>query len=149
MSETHELLFRTMEENWRLARQAEDKRAVIAALNLLVISGLQGILAFSNFDLKMLSLTLWMMSLGVYGIATTTKLYERSQFHILRARKLRARLDTLCPDAQEEDLQQLAEEEHQHHYPLLMRIHLNSIWICLHSLIIVLGLSDTIIIVLR
>jgi len=138
-----------MEENWRLARQAEDKRATLAAISLIVISGLQSVFVFSGFNLKMLSLTLWMVSLGVYGIVATTKLYERSQFHILRARKLRARLDALCPDAQEEDLQHIAEKEHQQRYPLLSRVRLNSIWICFHSLIIVLGLFDTVVSILK
>ena len=149
MTETHELLFCTMKENWRLARQAEDKRAVIAALNLVVISGLQSVLVLSNLNLKTLPLALWMIGLGAYGIAATAKLYERSQFHIRRARKLRARLDALCPDAHAENLQQLAEEEHRRTYPLLMRIRLNSIWVGLHSLIIVLGLFDTIWSILR
>lgn len=149
MSEAQKLLFCTMEENWRLARQAERKRATIAAVNLIVISGLQSVLVVYGLSLRTLSLALWMLGIGVYGIAATAKLYERSQFHILRARKLRARLDVLCPDAQEEDLQQGAEEEHRKRYPLLIDIRLNTLWIGLHGLIIALSLYDTLASILR
>lgn len=149
MSEAQKLLFCTMEENWRLARQAEEKRATIAAVNLIVISGLQSVLVVYGLGLKTLPLALWMLGIGVYGIVATAKLYERSQFHILRARKLRARLDVLSPDAQEEELQRRAEEEHRKRYPLLIDIRLNALWIGLHCLIVALGLYDTIASILR
>ena len=102
-------------------------------------------LVVSNFGSQTLPLALWMLGIGIYGIVATLKLYERSQFHILRARKLRARLDILCPDAQEEELQHLAEKEHQRRYPLLMHIRLNTIWIGLHSLILALSMYDALV----
>ena len=145
LAETYELLFRIMEENWLHARQAEEKRAMIAAVNLLLASVMQGAFVFAGFSQKTLPLTLWMIVLGGYGIASTFKLYERSQFHILRARKLRARLDELCPDAQVEQLQRGAENEHKVHYAFMMNVRLNTIWVVLHMIIMALGILYSII----
>lgn len=139
-----EFLFRVMEENWLLARQAEDKRAIIATVNLLAASVANAVFLFTGFSLKVLPLTFWMVMMGIYGIATSHKLYERSQYHFLRARKLRARLDGLYPEAQVEQLLKHAESEHKTHYTFMMKVRLNNIWILLHAVIAVLGLLYTI-----
>ncbi len=139
MNETYELLFRTMEENWLHARQAEDKRAMIATVNLIIVSAINGIIAFTGLNQRLIPLTIWMIVIGVYGIVSSLKLYERSQFHILRARKLRARLDELCPDAHEEQLQRDAEKEHKLRYGRMIGVRLNNVWLGLHAFIIVLG----------
>ena len=145
LAETYELLFRHMEENWLHARQAEEKRAMIATVNLLIASVMNGIVVFTGLSHKTLPLALWMIVLGIYGIATSVKLYERSQFHISRARKLRARLDELCPDAQVEHLQRIAEDEHKLRHPVVMNVRLNNIWVGLHILIAASGILYTII----
>lgn len=80
MNETYELLFRTMEENWLHARQAEDKRAMIATVNLIIVSAINGIIAFTGLNQRLIPLTIWMIVIGVYGIVSSLKLYERSQF---------------------------------------------------------------------
>lgn len=82
---------------------------------------------------------LLLIMLGLYGLLTTAKLYERSQYHIFRARKLRARLDELCPDAQLELLYKSAETEHQGRYPWLMKVRLNTIWLCFYTTLIIAG----------
>lgn len=135
-----------MEENWILARQAEDKRAVIAHVNIIAITVASGILVLIGFKKNALLLSILLVILGIYGILATAKLYERSQYHIHRARKLRAKLDELYPDAQVERLQKSAENEHRMRYPRLMNVRLNTIWLSLHILIAVLGAVYTIMI---
>jgi hypothetical protein len=149
VEETYELLFRMLEENWLHARQAEDKRAVIAIINLVIVSALQGIVAFTGLSPKTLFLSIWIIILGVYGIVASAKLYERSQFHILRARKLRTHLDELCPDARIEHFLHIAEDEHKVHYTTMMNVRLNAIWIGLHALITATGTLYTIISLIR
>lgn len=83
---TIEFLMRNLEENWILARQAEDKRAAIAYIVLILAILTPGAFLLTN----RLSLTLLLIPLGLYGLLSTANLYERSQYHILRARKLRA-----------------------------------------------------------
>lgn len=139
-NEAYDFLTRNMEENWLHARQAEEKRALTATINLVLASALQAIFVFAGWNIKTLPLAIWIVFLGVYGVLTTLKLYERSQFHILRARKLRARLDELWPDAQVERLQQLVESEHKRRYPFWMHTRLNTIWLSLHLVILVVGI---------
>jgi Ca2+/Na+ antiporter len=134
-TDTVAFLIRNLEENWILARQAEDKRAMIALTVLILASFTLG--AFFISDRTPLNLLL--ILLGLYGLLTTAKLYERSQYHILRARKIRARLDELCPNAQLEPLYKLTEEEHQARYPWLMNVRLNAIWQCFYVVLIILG----------
>lgn len=139
MTETIAFLQQALEENWIHARQAEEKRAMLANVVLALASATLIALAFIGLGRKALLLTFLLLLLGVYGIVTTMKLYERSQYHIRRARKLRARLDELCPDALVEQTQKAAENEHQADYPWLMHIRLNSIWLGLYGTLILFG----------
>ena len=111
---------------------------------LIVAAAIQIVLSIIGFNGKALPLTITLIILGEYGMLATTKLYERSQFHIRRARRLRSRLNQLYPDAQVEQLQQSAEHEHQKCYPVFMRIRLNSIWLGLYVIIFSTGILETI-----
>jgi hypothetical protein len=138
-----------MEENRLLDRHAEDKRATIATVNLLVVSALHGVFVFTGFSQRVLPLTVWMVILGIYGIVSSLKLYERSQYHMLRARKFRSRLHDLYPGAQVESLLHLVEEEHKVRYPFLKKVRLNTIWVGLHSVIVALGILYTVLSLMR
>jgi multisubunit Na+/H+ antiporter MnhG subunit len=140
MDEAIAFLLRAMEENQIHARLAEEKRATIANTILILASSAIIALAFIGLNGRALPLTLLLVLLGAYGTIVTTKLYERSQFHILRARKLRARLDALYPNAQVEQLQKLAESEHLTNYRLFARLRLNTIWTDLYIALIMLGI---------
>jgi hypothetical protein len=126
---------RNLEENWLLARQAEEKRATIAHIALILAFLILGALFLTGSPF----LPFLLIFLGLYGLLTTAKLYERSQYHILRARKIRARLGELCPDAQLEMLYQSAEETHEARYPRLVRVRLSAIWQGMYIAFLVLG----------
>ena len=133
-------LMQNMKENWRLSREAEEKRSLLATTNLVLATALQIPIVFTGFHPSILPLACWLVLLGLYGIVAGFKLYERSQFHILRARKLRAKLDSLYSDAELEQVFLEAEKEQRQAYPFLIRIRLNTIWTILHSLIALLGI---------
>ncbi len=136
-ADTVAFLLRNLEENWILARQAEEKRATIAHLVLLLATLILGAFFLSHCA----SLALLLIPLGVYGLLTTLKLYERSQYHIFRARKLRARIDELCPEAGLEVLYKEVEREHRARYPWLASVRLNTIWVCFYVVLIALGVG--------
>lgn len=127
------------------AKISEDKRATIANIVLIVASMLQAVLSFFGFHRVALSITITLILLGFYGIISSLKLDERSQYHIARARKLRARLDELCPESRVESLQIQAANEHQQRYPILMKVRLNAIWIGLHVVVMGVGCFYTMI----
>ena len=132
-----------MEENQMHARLAEEKRAATAHIGILTTAAIQIALTFVGLSVRSISLTLLLILIGLYGLSVTAKLYERSQFHILRARTLRAHLDEMCPDAQVQSLQNRAEKEHRKHYPRLTDFRLNTIWLALHALIVLIGIIET------
>src|SRR5260370_20379485 len=138
-SNSSTFLICNMQENWRLSREAEEKRSMLATINLLLATALQIVIVFTGFQQRLLLVACWMILISVYGMLAGLKLYERSQFHIVRARKLRAKLDSLYPDAELEQLFQLAEQEQRQAYPFLMRVRLNTVWTALHALIGALG----------
>jgi hypothetical protein len=129
-----EIFFQSqMEENGRLANQAEWMRLIVATGNLCLATALHIGLAFLGLERKALLLAIWMMLLGIYGVVAGMKLYERETYHRLRVRKLRAKLDSL--DAGLAKLFEDVEQEHKRVYPRLWHIRLNTIWTALHALI--------------
>ena len=128
-----------MQENWRLSREAEEKRFWLVTVNVFLATTLQVIITLTGFHRQMILVSCWVVLIGVYGVVANLKLYERSQFHISRARKLRAKLDALCPDGEIEQLFQSVEQEQKRAYPLLTNVRLNNIWTALHALIALLG----------
>jgi hypothetical protein len=133
-----------MQENWRLSREAEEKRFLLATVNVFLATALQVTIVLTGFHRQIVLLSCWLVLIGIYGVVANLKLYERSQFHIARARKLRAELNDLCPDSELEQLFQRAEQEQKRAYPLLVKVRLNTIWTALHALIGLLGVTYSI-----
>ena len=150
MADTTDFLLAEAGENWAQARQSEDQRAVISNLIVIIASVIHGVLTQTGFTRSALPLTLLLILLGLYGIVASAKLYERHQFHIHRARKLRQQLEELHPDAHVRKTLDTANEEHWSKYPFLsQRIRLNGVWLGLHILIMLLGITYTAIILVR
>ena len=133
-----------MQENWRLSRDAEEKRFKLSTVNVFLATALQVTIILAGFHRQIALLSCWLALIGIYGVVANLKLYERSQFHITRARRLRAKLDALYPDSELELLFQGAENEQKRTYPLLTNVRLNTIWTALHALIALLGVIYTI-----
>lgn len=148
-SDSSAFMLCNMQENWRLSREAEEKRSLLATMNLLNATVLQIIIVFIGFQWRILPITCWMIFTGAYGLLAGLKLYERSQFHIVRARKLRAKLSSLYPNTELEQLFQDAEQEQRQAYPLLTKVRLNNIWTALHALIGILGIIYTLLSILH
>src|SRR5262245_21777938 len=123
-----DFLVACMNENRIRARDAEDKRAFLAHLSIVVTVILSVVHSFVGFQRKEVPLTVVLILVGIYGMIASMKIYEQSQYHDARARKLRARLDELYPDAHAEAVQKEAEQEHRQRYRRLTKTRLNYIW---------------------
>lgn len=88
-----EFLYRLLEDNWRHARLAEDRRIVITGVNVIAATALQIAVFALGFSPRVLLLTAWIVVLGLFGCAACLRLEERAQFHTARARKLRQLID--------------------------------------------------------
>ncbi len=139
-----DFLVACMNEDRIRARDAEHKRAFIAHLSIAVTVITNVVIAFTGFQRNSMPLTISLILIGIYGLLASLKLYERSQYHDLRARMLRIRLDELYPDAQSEAIYKEAEQEQKQNYPRLTQTRLNSIWLSVHGVAILLGTYYTI-----
>jgi hypothetical protein len=139
-----DFLVACMNEDRIRARDAEHRRAFIAHLSIAVTVITNVVIAFTGFQRNTVPLTISLILVGIYGLLANLKLYERSQYHDLRARKLRIRLDELNPDAQSETTHKEAEQEHKQNYPRLTQTRLSSIWLSVHGVAILLGTYYTI-----
>jgi hypothetical protein len=88
-----EFLYRLLEDNWRHARLAEDRRIVITGVNVIAATAMQIAIFVLAFSPRTLLLTVWIVVLGLYGCLACLRLEERAQFHTARARKLRQLID--------------------------------------------------------
>lgn len=150
MADTIDVLLHMFEENWAHVRHSDDQRATMTNLIFIVASIINGVLTQTGFRKNALPLTILLIILGLYGMLASAKLYEQSIFHVQRARQLRLRLDELCPDAKLLLLRKNAEDLHKKEIPMLVRkVPLEFIWIGLHVLILILGITYTAIILIQ
>jgi hypothetical protein len=111
---------------------------------MFLATALQVIIIVAGFHRQIALLSCWLALIGIYGVVANLKLYERSQFHTARARRLRAKLDALYSGSELEQLFQSVEYEQKQTYPLLTNVRLNTIWTVLHALVALLGIIYTI-----
>ena len=150
MVDTIDVLLHFIEENWTHARQHENQRATLSNLVVIIAVAICGAMTQTGFTSNALPFSLILIALGLYGAIASAKLYERSQYHINRARYLRARLDELCPEAEILQRKNDADKEHQKQYRLLAtKLDLHNVWLALHIIILMIGLLVTIIILLK
>jgi len=106
-----------------------------------------GSLDNNGFSDQTLSLTVFLMILGIYGFLATAKLYERNRYHVRGAGALYERLEQLFPEAHVSQILASVKKEHDKTYRMT-RVRLNHIWSFLHLLIAVLGFVYTLNIIL-
>lgn len=140
-----DVLLKFSEEEWSQARQSEDQRALVTNLIMTVASVIIGVISQRGLDTQTLPLTFLLVTLGLYGGLTSRKLYERHQFHIERARRYRARINELHPNAQLNQLREEAVTVHKSKFPYLYSVHLNWLWSTLYAVIVMAGVILTII----
>jgi uncharacterized membrane protein len=128
-----------MAENRDHARLSEDRRIVITSVAVFAASALLIALSVLPSNLRTLPLALWLTIIGVGAALACLKLYERSQLHELRARRLRARLIELTPDSGAESAQQEADDEHIRDHSRLAALRFNSVLLTLNLAVALIG----------
>jgi hypothetical protein len=149
MADDTDVLLKFCEQQWMEAKQAEDQRAVITNIILLVTSALLGLITQNGLSSNMLPLTILIFLLGLYGVVTSQKLYERHQFHIQRLQSWRKRIDELHPNAQLNKLREEAVAKHKTIYPKLYGLRLHLLWLVMHSVISLIGVILTLIVIIK
>lgn len=88
-------------------------------------------------------MSLLLIILGIYGAIASSKLHERLDLHICRARYLRQHLDQMCPSVAILRLKQRADHDNRLRHPWMTNLGVNTVWVSLHVLIASLGVVYT------
>jgi ABC-type multidrug transport system fused ATPase/permease subunit len=156
-----DILWKMYEENITKGRHHETERATVTNL---VIAVAAAVLALVTYDKAItlidLPLTIFLIFLGVFGAAFSSKYYERYQLHMKRARVYRNALDKVLSSQAGnskrflKELKKAADEEHEKSFQptskgktnwqrwmtFIHRRGLYQLWITFHLLITLLGL---------
>lgn len=156
-----DILWKMYEEHVTEGRHHETQRATVTNL---VIAIAAGILALVTFDKAItlidLPLTIFLIFLGVFGAAFSSKYYERFELHMKRAKEYRNALDDLLSTQVDDSkrflkgLKKAADEAHEQSFlatsqgktnwqrwmTFIYRRGLYQLWISFHLLITLLGL---------
>lgn len=139
-----EILLRLIEENWTESRHLEEQRSSLTNLIVVIAAAVSGLLSQTGLTPRILPLSLLLVVLGVYGVIASSKLHERLDLHICRARYLRQHLDHTCPGINILRLKHLADQENRRRHPWVTNLGVNIVWISLHILIAGLGAVYTV-----
>ena len=121
------LLYQLMAENRQHAHLSEDRRIVISCVTTAIASAIAIALALLSPGLRTLPLALWLVFVGVFGLLSCVKLYERAQFHERRARMLRDKLVELTAETGTNELLAESQTIHMRQHPRLSAIRFNSL----------------------
>ncbi len=149
MSETTDILINAADREFGQAKQSEDQRSNITGLIIVVASAIQGGLTQTGLNTKALPLTIMLIVLGIFGMLASIKLYERFRRHVRLGFMIRKKLEELHPDTQLSMLLETTRKEQQEEFPVLRSIRLYMIWMTLHCMIMILGITYTIIAMLH
>lgn len=142
---TADVLMHAIDRQWAQAKQAEDQRATMTNLIIIVAIGLEGLIVQRGFDRASQVLSVVLLLLGVYGAIASAKFYERFRLSMHRASKFVGRLDEIEKEALIGELDKSAEDEHKLKHSLLVRFRLHHIWLILHLSISLFGLINIIV----
>lgn len=147
MADDTDVLLKVYEQQWGFARQAEEQRAQITNMILLIASVVTGFIAQKGLSFDVLPLTILLIALGAYGTIVSEKYYERFGFFRERIDAIETKLDALHSGVAIVKLWQEANALNSQQFPRLTRLHLHHLWMALHLAIALAGIILTLFVV--
>ncbi len=147
MTDDTQVLLKLSEQQWDYLRQAEDQRAQITNMILLIASIVIGFIAQKGLSFDVLPMTILLIALGAYGAIASEKLYERWGFFRERIDMIERKLDALHPGIEITKLWQEANALNNQQFPRLNKLRLHHLWLVLHLGIALAGLILTLLVV--
>jgi hypothetical protein len=141
MPEDTDVLLFFCGQYWEEIRHTEEQREKLTNLIILIAAATIGLVGQKGFSRDFILLAILLMVLGLYGMVTTKKLYERYSFLQARLYRWYDRIDYLHPNAQFLKLKSEADEEHKRQFQRLAKIHVHQLWLALHALVCISGLA--------
>jgi uncharacterized membrane protein YbhN (UPF0104 family) len=142
-------LMKMVEEQRNQGRQSENQRATITNLIVTISAGLIALITNKSFSHDMIALSILLTILGIYGMISSAKLYERWNLHRKRARIYEDEIVRLLPNLHYRELNKQADELHRKKHPFVSKIRLNVLWLFFHFCIVVAGIVCTYVILVK
>lgn len=145
-----EVLLRMWQEQRTQARQSENQRALMTIIiAIATIWALTYIVMQHSSGAPVIIVALILCVLGIFGALVSAKYYERFKMHMDAAQALRRRLNSLWPELQLEEDWLKNRSQHQQRFTLLYKVRLDFLWVAVHIGIAAIGLTLTIILLLK
>lgn len=138
-SDSLEVLLRFSQEYWAEIRHIEGQRAAIANLVLIIASVSVGLMSQKGSDFSSVPIATLVIFSGLYGVVTTAKLHERYRFLQNRLDRFYDKINESVPEAEFNQIREVAAIEHRRAFPYLSRLPLHRLWSVLHLAVALLG----------
>ncbi|WP_367132274.1 MULTISPECIES: hypothetical protein [Streptomyces] len=139
MADETDVLLALWKDHREADRQAENQRATLTNIILIVVAAGLGFIARTGLRRSMLVVTLAMLVLGLYGALACLKFHERSAFHVGQAKGLRRKIGGQFPGLSIEAGLAETSRAQRARFPKLRRVRSYMIWVMLHGAIAVAG----------
>lgn len=147
MSDPIDILINYIDRQWSQAQQSETQRSTITNYVLVMCAALQSLIVQRSFDMPSLALALLIAFLGVFGIITSAKYYERFRSAASHVGRAMEKLQKVCPDVDLDEIETKSKAVHYKRYPYLSKLRLHWLWQWLHVGILFVGLTNVVLII--
>jgi len=135
-----EFLIKLYEEQIREMRQMDAQRTTISNSIFLLSVAITGYVIKSQTGNELFFLSLTVVMMGLYGLFSVTKLYERYHYYKERAKRISKEIDASIDGNNVLPLLDEADNVHQTKHHSLVRFKLYKLWWYLHVFILIMGL---------
>lgn len=135
-----DLLWSYQHEQRQIGSNMDQQRTAITNFTMTLTAGLVAVISVKGFDEHTVIIASFIIILGIYGVLTTRKLYERSVYHFTRSRICLTHLDSEISEGIIGTIQEASKTKTKEKYPIMHRVHNHQIWMFLHILIVFFGL---------
>ena len=135
MADATDVLLKACEIHYAEAKQAEDQRATLTNIVLLIASAIVGVVAQKGLSKGLLPLSILLILIGVYGAFVSIKQYQRRHLHLDLVDGYFKKIAKLHPTSQLVELSDQVRVEDKQSHPILSKLHVNHLWIALHLVI--------------
>lgn len=139
--EDQNILLKMYEEQRTQARHHESQRISVTNILITLTVASLGLIGHLRFQPEALPLAVFLVVIGVYGLITTWKLYERSRYHYARSSLYRDKVDEFSPRLEVLPIKQKAVEIHALRFKVTPRLRLHWLWALLYLTIIAMGIA--------
>lgn len=135
-----DFLIRLYEEQVREMRHMDAQRTTISNAIFLLSVAVTGYVIKVESGSELFFLSIAVVVIGIYGLFSVTKLYERYHYYKERALKLANEIDATIEGSKVMPLLEEADEVHQQKHYILIGFKLFKLWWFLHAFIVLVGI---------